>query len=71
MDWQPIETAPRDGRQLLFWSRHGFCEVLRRDHWGWMNEGGEGYDDASDTLTHWMPLPAPPASADGATGTAE
>lgn len=56
--WQPIATAPRDGTQL----------------WGWDEERGSNpmiwigaewvitYDDATIRPTHWMPLPAPPAT---------
>lgn len=56
MNWQPIETAPRDGRLVLVWLSDGERpDVMRADDlqhrckYSWM----EG-------ITHWMPLPNPP-----------
>ena len=50
--WQPIRTAPRDGREL--W---GFGEgqqfVVNREDDLWCNVYGFN-------TTHWMPLPSPP-----------
>ena len=39
MDWQPIETAPRDGRDLLLWTdtRHS------ADLAGYLATGGEHF----------------------------
>lgn len=64
-DWQPIETAPKDGTSVLFYLRHGgFCfggwqeweDSTGKSMSAWQ-DNGEGF-----TLdpTHWMPLPAPP-----------
>jgi len=65
MEWQPIETAPRDGTPVLIWlDDEGFCVkgIWRRppgcDEFMWwipeMDAGG--FHEPS----HWMPLPAPP-----------
>lgn len=66
-DWQPIETAPRDGTLVLLYSikpsrknrpqmQVGYCHIgLGGDVWvtgGWPVRP-----------THWMPLPDPPAGA--------
>jgi hypothetical protein len=69
LEWQPIETAPKNGKDILV-AAPGFTPELAwwdaEDVWlkGWHCGGGR-----SDTYgpsfepTHWMPLPAPPARA--------
>jgi hypothetical protein len=63
MEWQPIETAPKD-KPVLIWVDGTTCiginteddegpywNEVRLDDGAW---GGEIYP------THWMPLPTPP-----------
>lgn len=57
MDWQPIETAPKRTKLLLFSPPYG---------WNKFGEMGVGYIDPKYVgnpdykWTHWMPLPEPP-----------
>jgi hypothetical protein len=51
--WQPIETAPRDGTDILVWDR-GLFNIAY-----WSAEYGRWYNYAALTYypTYWMPLP--------------
>jgi len=59
-EWQPIETAPKDGRTFLgvWWSDIRMC-APQQSHIGICWWAGGWYPYAR-TLTHWRPLPAPP-----------
>lgn len=75
-EWQPIETAPRDGTEILIgkWKERGgfrFCRSSWEHFPGNSMEGEQSYDwwacddDHNDITedegpTHWRPLPAPP-----------
>lgn len=60
-EWQPIETAPKDGSQFLASDITGY----HFNCW-WENEGYEARwmdeIDSEPNPTHWMPLPPPPQS---------
>lgn len=68
MEWQPIETAPKDGTEIIiyctdtkpcmgaFVADMGWCAPARFPG-SWI--------DLPDHPTHWMPLPPPPHSPDG------
>jgi hypothetical protein len=61
MNWQPIETAPKDGTSVLTCRGGGLMAVadyIRHPMGGteWCCVDG-GF---LLNVTHWMPLPAPP-----------
>lgn len=60
-DWQPIETAPRDGTEIIGHDiRTGVSHVTRWDY-GWDDPDDHYYSEAPEySPTHWMPLPSPP-----------
>ncbi len=74
-NWQPIETAPKDGRKIVL-GRVGIDPVLiahweTEPSWAWKGESPcwavyMADDDFyshylnADWATHWQPLPAPP-----------
>ncbi len=59
MQWQPIETAPRDGTPLLVWD--GDVPIIAYWHRAAWRYSPKGY---TCHPTHWMPLPPPPGAAD-------
>jgi hypothetical protein len=76
-EWQPIETAPKDGTRILA-VIPGFAVSIAwwfHDAQKWMTTDAEDYpDDESWNYTvanteyqptHWMPLPAAPSQETG------
>lgn len=76
-EWQPIETAPKDGTLILLfrptalpWGKVAPGKWnSQADHkrpspfWDmWLRIGGT-YESRAWEPTHWMPLPAPPVAA--------
>jgi len=68
-NWQPIETAPKEGTEILLTVKYRsvksrvFTQVLTaqfcKQYQEWIATSG---DEIDGTATHWMPLPeAPPA----------
>lgn len=62
-EWQPIETAPKDGTMVLIWRKlekgiggdfpaHAAVDEWRGNSWYRTRPGQQP--------THWMPLPSPP-----------
>jgi hypothetical protein len=73
-DWQPIETAPKDGRQVLLFSPGSIPEVVVGKWETYEGDPGEAWWAYAETAlsdlfgevdpepSHWMPLPPPPAN---------
>ncbi len=58
MNWQPIETAPKDDSVILVYDGAGMHVA-----WiGWTENEKPVYFDDNVAIrpTHWMPLPEPP-----------
>lgn len=69
IDWQPIETAPRDSKARLVWCPENRCTycvswgtfwISGVENSGWLVFGG-CHRDVIQRCTHWLPLPSPPA----------
>lgn len=74
--WEPIESAPRDGtRVILFtkWLGDKLCpDPFDEVQVGYWDDGNQTHDvwhrepgwvtEFIGTPTHWIPLPAPPAT---------
>lgn len=73
-EWQPIETAPKDGTWMLVYEPSEYPPSVHVVRWGtrewtmgarqyaWvtmaLGPNPDTYD--ADDATHWMPLPNPP-----------
>ena len=64
MEWQPIETAPKDGTFIIVCSDTGnvWCEVrwtkrsrTREEHWEHL-----GFGQLPFNPTYWIPIPKAP-----------
>lgn len=71
VQWQPIETAPKDGTRILVWLGAPWSNA-QAVRWfeSWQNWQTEDFPDeydeycgiGSELPTHWMPLPHPPTT---------
>lgn len=76
MNWKKIDTAPKDGAPVLLWEQYStnpfvgywadyakrwvVCHEHVEAEGGW--DGANVVDDISMPITHWCPLPPPPAT---------
>jgi len=66
MEWQPIETAPRDDADILIYNDRGWFVAWFDPQWSadgwWMVSDGKDFERPlrGDEPTHWMPLPEAP-----------
>lgn len=74
-EWQPIETAPKDGTEIIVWDG-GRADMVRWQDYEFQNSGASWCMARGDTAhegyvgyygvhmvenpTHWMPLPDAP-----------
>ena len=67
VEWQPIETAPKDGSNVLLLTERGNvfapcvyqeAGVISEDGF-WLVWRSHDFDEVANP-THWRPLPAPP-----------
>jgi hypothetical protein len=73
MGWQPIETAPKDGTDVLLLRMSGdgviAAPVVDIGHWATWYSGDSEYTwvmncgDGSSSADYWMPIPPPPQDA--------
>jgi hypothetical protein len=77
--WQPIETIPRDGREVLVYRPLAYktndpvitiATTETEDRWCWPDTVPERCNPTNPTnrachCSHWMPLPAAPAQQKG------
>jgi len=58
--WRPIETAPKDGTEVLVYCSGFYVSSFTSG--SWYDPGAPEFDILGTGLepTHWMPLPAPP-----------
>jgi hypothetical protein len=58
VEWKSIETAPRDGTEIMAGQAGtGNVEFVRWIDGEWLDRTADPFDEA----THWMPIPQPPA----------
>jgi hypothetical protein len=67
VEWMPIESAPKDGTEILLCTLNPVLPDIGLCYWrddnvmtGWTWGLGHGFTNP----THWQPLPNPPAAYD-------
>jgi len=68
MEWQPIETAPKDFTDILIYDeRHGivYAAFWLKDDDRWVsNACAESYFGCyAESVNYWMPLPTAPTQS--------
>ena len=59
--WQPIETAPKDGVDVLITDGTYTVVAHWNEKYGWrVSWSRDVFCDSGEDATHWMPIPAPP-----------
>lgn len=58
-EWQPIETAPKDGTLILGVDAHSRIFVMEWENSSWLSDSCRDFG-GFEYPSHWMPLPEPP-----------
>lgn len=63
--WQPVESAPKDGTLILAFLPESALMKIVFARWDdefacWYDDKGESAFPIDVEVTHWMPLPEPP-----------
>ena len=64
-EWQPIDTAPTDGTNVIVCTPEGIVGEAKHheDHgWWWAGFDPTDYYDGQTFPSLWQPLPEPPQS---------
>lgn len=65
--WLPIESAPKDGTDVLIWCAPWSCgseaRYIEDEGWWLANNHPADYWGDQKYPTHWQPLPAPPGTS--------
>jgi hypothetical protein len=64
MTWQPIETAPKDGTEVLVFTELGATASFYSEPW-WRDALGGRELIGHFAPTHWMPIPERPKTKSG------
>jgi hypothetical protein len=59
-EWQPIETAPKDGKDILILADGGECFVVYWNEGRWQFASYGKLRMCVGIANYWMPLPEPP-----------
>jgi hypothetical protein len=60
-EWQLIESAPRDGTEILAFEYPSIMVMrFERNKWEQADAQNSEWDTDEQSPTHWMPLPKPP-----------
>lgn len=63
MTWQPIETAPKDGTEILLYvgiMKHDYAVAHWNERYWQMGVHQDRFYSEFGQPTHWMPLPEAP-----------
>ena len=63
MDWQPMETAPKEGQFLVYMPTDKRQSIQVAKWHPNVKVIGNVFAFDAQPPTHWMPLPAPPQAA--------